>query len=265
MKIRISPGSRGITLSRRAAFAAVFAILLLAALLASRAEALAAPLPNVSINVSEAETPAETVSSLQVLLVLAVISIAPFILLLFTSFTRVIIALHFVRSALGTQQMPPNQILIGLALFITFFVMSPTLSAVNETAIKPFTAGEITQEEAVGRGMEPIRAFMLRQVETKDVAMFASLAGETFERPEDIPDSVLLPSFVVGEITKGFRFGFYIYMPFIVIDMVVASTLMAMGMMMLPPAMISLPFKVLLFVMVDGWNLVIQNLVKTFK
>jgi flagellar biosynthetic protein FliP len=173
--------------------------------------------------------------------------------------------LHFLRSALGTQQMPPNQVLIGLALFLTFFIMSPTLSTINETAVQPFAAGQITQEEAIETGLKPLRSFMIRQVEKKDLALFASLANETYETPEDIPNTVLIPSFILGEVSKGFRFGFFIYMPFIVVDMVVSSTLMAMGMMMLPPAMISLPFKVLLFVMVDGWNLVIEYLVKTFK
>jgi flagellar biosynthetic protein FliP len=182
-----------------------------------------------------------------------------------TCFTRIIIALHFLRSALGTQQMPPNQVMIGLALFLTFFIMSPTLSTINTTAIIPYAAGTITQQEAIDTGLQPLRSFMIRQVEKKDVALFASLANETYQTPEEIPNTVLIPSFILGEISKGFRFGFFIYMPFIVVDMVVASTLMAMGMMMLPPAMISLPFKVLLFVMVDGWNLVIEYLIKTFK
>ncbi|MDR2904144.1 MAG: flagellar type III secretion system pore protein FliP [Clostridiales bacterium] len=229
------------------------------------AHSLALPVPNLDINVGAAETPQQAASSLQLLLVISIISLSPFILLMLTCFTRLIIALHFLRSALGTQQMPPNQILIGLALFLTFFVMSPTLSTINENAVKPFSEGRITQEEAIDAGLQPLRTFMIRQVEKKDVALFASLAGETYETPEEIPNTVLIPSFILGEVSKGFRFGFFIYMPFIVVDMVVSSTLMAMGMMMLPPAMISLPFKVLLFVMVDGWNLVIEYLIKTFK
>ena len=223
------------------------------------------PIPNVDINIGTAETPQQAASSLQVLFVIAIISLAPFILLMLTCFTRLIIALHFLRSALGTQQMPPNQIMIGLALFLTFFIMGPTLSTINETAIQPLSQGTITIEQAIETGMEPLRTFMIRQVEKKDVALFASLSGQTYASPEEVPSHVLIPSFILGEISKGFRFGFFIYMPFIVIDMVVASTLMAMGMMMLPPAMISLPFKVLLFVMVDGWNLVIEYLIRTFK
>lgn len=224
----------------------------------------ALPVPNVDISIGTAETSRQAASSLQLLLVITIISLSPFILLMFTCFTRIIIALHFLRSALGTQQMPPNQVLIGLALCLTFFIMSPTLTTINDTAIKPYAAGEITQQEAIETGLRPLRAFMIRQVEEKDVALFASLANQTYTTPEEVPNSVLIPSFILGEISKGFRFGFFIYMPFIVVDMVVASTLMAMGMMMLPPAMISLPFKVLLFVMVDGWNLVIEYLIKTF-
>lgn len=224
------------------------------------------PLPNISVNIGGDTTDGEPTgsSSVQLLLLLTIISLAPSILIMMTSFTRIIIVLHFVRSALGTQQMPPNQVLIGLALFLTLFVMNPVISQVNETAIQPYSRGEISQREFVDLAMAPIRDFMFEQAEPKDITLFMDLTQQEYTAREDIPSTVLIPAFIVGEMTKGFIFGFIIYMPFIVIDMVVASVLMAMGMMMLPPAMISLPFKILLFVMVDGWSYIIEVLVSTF-
>lgn len=204
-------------------------------------------------------------ATLQMLLVLTVISLAPSILIMVTSFTRIIIVLHFVRSALGTQTTPPNQVLIGLALFLTFFIMSPVFSQVNNNAIKPLSAGEITQEEAYEAGITPIRNFMLEQTEPKDLRLFLDIAKiEKVNVPEDIPITVLIPSFIISELRQAFIIGFVIYIPFLVIDMVVASTLMSMGMMMLPPTMISMPFKILLFIIADGWNLIIGQVVKTF-
>lgn len=202
--------------------------------------------------------------SVKILLVLTVIALAPSILIMLTSYTRIIIVLHFLRSALGTQTAPPNQVLIGLALFLTLFIMHPVFTQVNEQAIKPLDAGEITQEEALEAGMEPIREFMFEQTQRKDINMFCEIAQVTYETKEDIPNQVLIPSFIISELRTAFIIGFLIYIPFIVIDMVVASVLMSMGMMMLPPTTISLPFKILLFILADGWNLVIQNLVKTF-
>lgn len=202
--------------------------------------------------------------SVKILLVLTVITLAPSILIMLTSYTRIIIVLHFLRSALGTQTAPPNQVLIGLALFLTLFIMHPVFTQVNEQAIKPLDAGEITQEEALEAGMEPIREFMFEQTQRKDINMFCEIAQVTYETKEDIPNQVLIPSFIISELRTAFIIGFLIYIPFIVIDMVVASVLMSMGMMMLPPTTISLPFKILLFILADGWNLVIQNLVKTF-
>lgn len=202
--------------------------------------------------------------SVKILLVLTVIALAPSILIMLTSYTRIIIVLHFLRSALGTQTAPPNQVLIGLALFLTLFIMHPVFTQVNEQAIKPLDAGEITQEEALEAGMEPIREFMFEQTQRKDINMFCEIAQVTYEKKEDIPNQVLIPSFIISELRTAFIIGFLIYIPFIVIDMVVASVLMSMGMMMLPPTTISLPFKILLFILADGWNLVIQNLVKTF-
>ena len=202
--------------------------------------------------------------SVKILLVLTVIALAPSILIMLTSYTRIIIVLHFLRSALGTQTAPPNQVLIGLALFLTLFIMHPVFTQVNEQAIKPLDAGEITQEEALEAGMEPIREFMFEQTQRKDINMFCEIAQVTYETKEDIPNQVLIPSFIISELRTAFIIGFLIYIPSIVIDMVVASVLMSMGMMMLPPTTISLPFKILLFILADGWNLVIQNLVKTF-
>jgi flagellar biosynthetic protein FliP len=204
-------------------------------------------------------------ATLQMLLVLTVISLAPSILIMVTSFTRIIIILHFVRSALGTQTTPPNQILVGLALFLTFFIMSPVISQINTNAVEPLNAGEITQEEAFKAGVAPIRTFMIEQTDTKDLRLFFDIANiSTVETLDDIPITVLIPSFILSELRKAFIIGFLIYIPFIVIDMVVASTLMSMGMMMLPPTMISMPFKLLLFIMADGWGLIIGEIVKTF-
>lgn len=204
-------------------------------------------------------------SPIRILLVLTILSLAPSILIMMTSFTRIIIVLHFLRSAIGTQTTPPNQILIGLALFLTFFIMQPIFSNINENAIKPFDAGEITQEQAIEIGSEPLREFMFGQTQIKDLDLFIGISGNTYEAYRDVPFTILIPSFIISELRTAFIIGFLIYIPFIVIDMVVASVLMSMGMMMLPPTTISLPFKILLFILADGWNLVIGNLVKTFQ
>jgi len=204
--------------------------------------------------------------TLRILITLTLIALAPTLLLMLTCFTRIIIVLHFTRAALNTQTAPPNQILIGLALFLTFFVMSPTITQINTQAIVPFEAGEIDQEEALERAVVPIRQFMYKSTETKDARLFMQFEdlewdGETLE---DIPMRVLIPAYIISELRMAFSIGFIIYIPFIVIDMVVASTLMSMGMMMLPPTTISMPFKILLFVLADGWNLIIGSLMKTF-
>ncbi len=205
---------------------------------------------------------------LRILLVLTVLSIAPFILLMMTSFTRIIVVLHFVRTALGTQTAPPNQVLLGLALFITLFIMSPVMARINTDAIQPFDAGEITQEEALNAGLAPIREFMFKQTNRKDIKLFLDIQEQKDDTVVDdidqIPTTVLLPAFMISELRAAFIMGFLLYLPFIVIDMVVASTLMSMGMMMLPPTTISMPFKILLFVLADGWDLLIGQVVKTF-
>ncbi len=204
-------------------------------------------------------------ASLQMLLVLTIISLAPSILIMVTSFTRIIIVLHFVRSAIGTQTTPPNQILVGLALFLTFFIMSPVFTKVNTEAIQPLAQGKISQQQAYDKGIAPLRTFMLSQVNEKDLKLFMDIAKlKPVDNVDQIPITVVIPSFIIGELKKAFIIGFLIYIPFIIIDMVVASTLMSMGMMMLPPTMISMPFKILLFIIADGWNLIIGELVKTF-
>lgn len=204
--------------------------------------------------------------SLRILITLTLIALAPTLLILLTSYTRIIIVLHFTRAALNTQTSPPNQVLIGIALFLTFFIMTPTIERVNTEAIQPYDQGILTQEEAFEAALVPIREFMYEETLVKDVELFMDIAemewdGKTLD---DIPTSILIPSFIVGELRTAFFLGFVIYIPFIVIDMVVASTLMSMGMMMLPPTTISMPFKILLFVLADGWSLVIENLIRTF-
>lgn len=204
--------------------------------------------------------------TLQMLLVITVISLAPSIVIMMTSFTRIIVVFHFLRTALGTQSAPPNNVLIGLALFLTLFIMTPTMERIKTEGIDPLSKGEVTQEEGLKACMEPLRDFMLNNVETKDINFFLDMSRvETVKESSDIPNAVLIPAFMLGELRKSFIIGFLIYIPFIIIDMVVASTLMAMGMMMLPPTTISMPFKILLFIMADGWNLVIGELVKSFN
>lgn len=205
--------------------------------------------------------------SLRILLTLTLLSIAPTLIIMMTSFTRIIIVLHFTRAALNTQTAPPNQVLVGLALILTFFIMEPTVERINEEAYQPYTAGEIELDEALERGIIPLREFMYPKTEVKDVELFMDISGQEWDGEDlnSIPISVLLPSFMLGELRMAFWIGFVIYVPFIVIDMVVASTLMSMGMMMLPPTTISMPFKILLFVLADGWSLVIGKLVESFS
>lgn len=221
----------------------------------------------ISIGISAGDG-SDLASVLQMLLVLTVISLAPSILMLVTSFTRIVIVMHFTRAALGTQTVPPNQVIVGLSLFLTFFIMAPTFNEVYQSAIEPLTKSEVTAEEAFDIGVKPLRQFMLKQVSTKDLDTFLRIAEYeegSITSEDDIPLRVLIPSFIISELRIAFIIGFLIYLPFIVIDMVVSSTLMSMGMMMLPPTTISTPFKILLFVMADGWNLIIGNLMNTFN
>lgn len=212
-----------------------------------------------------AESPEDVSSTLQLLALLTVLSLAPGILIMMTSFTRIIIVLSFVRTGLGTQSMPPNQVLVGLALFLTFFIMSPIVVEMNETAFQPYLDGEMEQQEALDTAVVPLKEFMAKNTREKDLALFFKYAE--LEKPdsiEEIPLTSLIPAFAISEMKTAFQIGFVIFIPFLIIDMVVASTLMAMGMMMLPPVMISLPFKILLFVLVDGWYLIIESLLVSF-
>lgn len=222
-------------------------------------------IPGMSVRFSEAGRDTLPLT-LQIMILLTILSLAPAILVLLTSFTRIVIVLSFVRTAVGTQQVPPNQVIIGLALFLTAFIMMPVFTQVNQQAIVPYLDGKISTETAWERGMAPIREFMLKETREKDLALFISLAKlPRPEKPDDVPTYVVIPAFVTSELKTAFQMGFALYVPFLVIDMVVASILMSMGMMMLPPVMISLPFKILLFVMVDGWGLIVKSLVESFS
>jgi flagellar biosynthetic protein FliP len=232
---------------------------------AVHAESFQMPVPKIGIEVGEAESPQDYVNSIKILMLLTVLTLVPSLLILMTSFTRIVIVLSFMRNALSTQQTPPNQILIGLALFLTIFIMKPVYTDVMADAVNPYLAGEITQEEAVEIGSVPIKTFMLSQTREKDLGLFYDISDE--RPPEERMDTsftVLIPAFVISELKTAFQMGFMLFMPFIVIDLIVASILMAMGMFMLPPVMISLPFKLLLFVLVDGWYLVVKSLVESF-
>ncbi len=204
-------------------------------------------------------------ASLQVLMLMTVLSLAPSLLIMVTSFTRIIVVFAFLRQGLGTLQSPPNQVLIGLALFLTFMIMSPVWLEVNAKAIQPLSEKKITQEQAIERGLSPIREFMLKQVREKDLALFVDIARiDPPESPKSVPTYVLIPAFMISELRIAFQIGFLVYLPFLIIDIVVASILMSMGMIMLPPVMISLPFKLILFVLADGWNLMVGSLVRSF-
>ena len=223
-------------------------------------------LPTISFGVEDANTPQQVSTALQVLFILTILSIAPSILLMMTCFTRIVIVLGFIRQALGTQNMPPTQIIIGLSLFLSFFIMSPTLNEINETALQPYMAERINQQEALDLGIKPLRSFMFSQVKEEELTVLAELTLDN--RPvdqDDIPTMTLIPAFMLSELKRSFTMGFMIYIPFLVIDMIVASILMSMGMMMLPPVIISMPFKLLLFVLVDGWTLVVGSLIKSFQ
>ena len=207
----------------------------------------------------------EVATTLQIVLLLTVLSLVPAILLMATAFARIVVVLSFLRQAMSTPQVPPNQVLLGLALFLTVFVMKPTIDRVQSEAVKPYLDGQATSVEALKKGVIPVREFMLRQTREKDLALFVQLSKSPRpEKPDDLSLAVVTPAFMISELKTAFEIGFMLYLPFIIIDLVVASILMSMGMLMLPPAMISLPFKILLFVLVDGWNLVIRSLVAGF-
>lgn len=223
---------------------------------------------NFELNISSNAGSTNLESTLQILLILTALSLAPSLLIMVTSFTRVIVVLHFLRTALGTQTTPPNQVLVGLALFITLAVMAPVMNQVNDEAVQPFMSGEIKQEAAIEQGIAPIKEFMLKQTREKDLKLFMDInnqKSEDMENIDDIPVLTVIPAFIISELRAAFIIGFILYLPFIVMDMVVSSTLMSMGMMMLPPTVISLPFKILLFILADGWNLIVGQLVQSFQ
>jgi flagellar biosynthetic protein FliP len=221
--------------------------------------------PFFSIGLDKAVDPGQASVVLEIFLLLTVLSLAPAILIMLTSFTRIVIVLSVLRQAIGTHQMPPNQIIIGLALFLTFFIMTPVWHDINQNALQPYLDKKITQQQALESASQPLRSFMFKQTKEKDLALLVDIAD--IERPrnvDDVPISVLIPSFIISELKTAFQIGFLLYVPFLIIDMVVASVLLSMGMMMLPPIMISLPFKLMLFVLADGWYLIVGSLVKSF-
>lgn len=222
-------------------------------------------MPIFSINIANGENQDDYVPAIKVLAILTLLTFGPAILLLMSSFTRILIVLSFLRQALGTPTMPPNQILIGLSLFLSYFVMSPTISKIYDTAIVPYMQKDITTQQALDIAQVPLHSFMMTQVRKDDLKLFYQMSK--MERPvtkEDVPMRILVPSFVISELKMAFQIGFLVYLPFIVIDMIVSSVLMAMGMMMLPPTVVSLPLKLILFVVVDGWNLLAGSLIKSF-
>ena len=228
-------------------------------------QSLSFPLPKVDLQVGSSSNCQDVSVTLQILLLMTILALAPSIMIMTTAYLRIIIVFHFLKSALGTQQMPPGQLLAGVALFITFFVMAPTWNKVNEDALKPLMDEKITTEEAYNKGIEPVREFMFKHVRDEDLGLFVSLANMT--RPNnrnDLPTYIVIPAFVLSELRTGFIIGFFLFIPFLMVDMIISSILMSMGMMMLPPMLVSLPFKILLFILVDGWNLIVGSVVRSF-
>ncbi|MBW1839414.1 MAG: flagellar type III secretion system pore protein FliP [Deltaproteobacteria bacterium] len=223
------------------------------------------PIPSIRIAIGESEEPGDLSVTLKILFLITILSVAPTILIMLTSFTRMVVVFSFLRHAMGTQQMPPNQVMVSLALFLTFFIMTPVWQEINDNALKPFLAKEISYETALDRAAEPLKKFMLRQTRDKDLSLLMKVSKiKKPTRASDVPLTTLIPSFVISELRIAFQIGFLIYVPFLILDMVVACVLLSMGMMMLPPIMISLPFKLLLFVLVDGWYLIVGSLVRSF-
>ncbi len=229
------------------------------------AECFAVGLPTITFGVEDVNNPQQVSVALQVLMLLTILSVAPGIVLMTTCFTRIVIVLGFVRQAMGTQNMPPTQVIIGLALFLSFFIMAPTLNTINQQALQPYLEEKISQQEALEKALVPMREFMFSQVKEEELSLLSSITlDDTPYDKDDIPTMTLIPAFMLSELKRAFQMGFMVFIPFLVIDMIVASVLMSMGMMMLPPIIISLPFKLLLFVLVDGWGLVVGSLVKSF-
>lgn len=244
----------------------VFVLGSIAAMILSNSASAQTSVPTLSVNLSETDNPGDIVPALKIVAMLTILAVAPAILLMMTSFTRIVVVLSFVRQALGTQTMPPNQVIVGLAMFLTFFTMNPVISHVTENSLNPYLEKKITQEQAWDEAIKPIRKFMLAETRKSDLGMFFNIAKLPKPNvPEDVPMNVLMPAFMISELKTAFQIGFLIYIPFLIIDMVVSSVLMAMGMMMLPPTVVSLPFKLILFVLVDGWALIVDSVVKSFS
>ena len=239
-------------------------LIVLALLIGGAVPAEAIPLPSFQLGMEDVDDPGKVSSALQILFLLTILTLAPSILIMTTSFARIIIVLSFLRQAMGTQQTPPTQILIGLGLFLTLFVMGPTWSEINQNALQPYLNEEISQMDALKLAEEPIKRFMLRQTREKDLSLFVNMSGSQATSDAEVEIQALIPAFIISELKTAFQIGFLIYIPFLILDMVVASILLSMGMMMLPPVLISLPFKLMLFVMVDGWYLTVGSLVRSF-
>ena len=245
-------------------FWTLFGLITLSMLFSAAAHA-QVTIPQVNLGFKTTENPQEVVNAIKLIILLTILTLAPAILIMMTGFTRIIIVLSFLRQALGLQQMPPNQLLVGLSLFLTFFVMRPAFNKINTESLQPYLAGKISQEIALEKGLMPLRGFMFAQTRDSDLSLFVRLAqmGSPKTRA-DVPTMVLIPAFILSELKTAFQIGFIIFLPFLVIDIVASSVLMAMGMMMLPPIVISLPFKIMLFVLVDGWGLIVGSMVKSF-
>jgi len=243
----------------------LFAVLFITDITLAQQTSTKLPFPKIGIDVGTADSPEDISVTLQILLLMTILSLAPSIVIMTTSYLRIIIVFHFLKTALGTQSMPPGQLLAGIALFITFFVMAPTWSKVNDEALKPLMDGQMPVETAYDNGIEPIRQFMFKNVRDEDLELFLGLSSMAKPKNrQEVPTYVLVPSFALSELRAGFIIGFFLFIPFLMVDMIVSSILMSMGMMMLPPMLVSLPFKILLFILVDGWNLIVGSLVRSF-
>jgi flagellar biosynthetic protein FliP len=243
---------------------ALLAVVVATAVVSAQGKAL--PLPKLSVEVGKSTKPEDIATTLQILFLMTILSLAPAILILTTAFTRIIIIFHFLKQAIGTQQVPPPQVLVGLAMFLTFFVMAPTWEKMNEVGLQPYLANKATFQEAYDKGVVPLREFMFKQTREEDLGLFLNLSK--INKPssrDEVPTYVLIPAYAISELRIGFQIGFVLFIPFLIIDMVVSSVLMSMGMMMLPPMLVSLPFKLLLFIMVDGWNLIVGTIVRSFQ
>lgn len=252
-------------MNKKLLIAVVFSFFLLNSYAFAQQASGTVPFPKINLDVGTAQNGKDVSVTIQILLMMTVLSLAPSIIIMTTSYLRIIIVFHFLKTALGTQQMPPSQLLAGVALFLTLFIMAPTWTKVNDDALKPLMDNKITMEEAYNKGIEPIRQFMFKHTRDEDMELFIGLSNQP--RPnnrDEIKTYILIPAFVLSELRAGFIMGFFLFIPFIMVDLIVSSILMSMGMMMMPPMMISLPFKILLFILVDGWNLIVGSLIRSF-